>query len=140
MEVGTSLAYVQTTKAPENRLIGGLFQRQQWNITYAKFGNQVSGMLMSQLYLWLVLLKQVIKIVTLHNDNNYEQLAQLNSQNETKHIAIQTSNNSTIKYLQNNVNREACEIACLFSILVLELWSTLNPRDSPLPLFHIHLF
>ena len=34
-------------------------------------------------------------------NKNYEQLAQLNSQIETKHIAIQTNNKSTVKYLQD---------------------------------------
>ena len=36
-------------------------------------------------------------------NNNYEQLAQLNSHIEIKHIAIQTSNNSTLKYMQDNL-------------------------------------
>ena len=35
--------------------------------------------------------------------NNYEKLAQLNSQIETKHIAIQTRNKSTVNYLQDKL-------------------------------------
>ena len=35
-------------------------------------------------------------------NKNYDQLAQLNSQIEIKHITIQTSNKPTLKYLQDN--------------------------------------
>ena len=35
--------------------------------------------------------------------NNYEHLAQLNSQIEIKHIAIQNNNKSIVKYPQDNL-------------------------------------
>ena len=36
-------------------------------------------------------------------NNNYEQLAKLNPQIDTKHIEIQTNNKSTIKYMEDNL-------------------------------------